>query len=148
MPKNDVPFRITRDALESYVRMVANATGSTYEATWECLYLYYQIRRACETCEQKNPEAKQKPEPKQEPAPKRTGELSPTAKAAAFKRKTRERMTEMIYNKQFSYPKLADASGVDEVDLMRIVDGRPVKVEAYKRIAEALDKVGAQPVTD
>ena len=139
--------KITKEVLELYVEMVATLTESSVEATERMLELYYQIRRSYEEGQQaerapkteraglpvaKKPEKSAKAEQK---------EPSPSAKAAAFKRETLERMRKAMKEKGMSYPKISEASGLEEARLIRMMEGKPEPVEAYRRVAAGLDKL-------
>ena len=143
--------KITKEVLDLYVEMVATLTESSVEATERMLDLYYQIRSAYEEgqkAEKKPAKAPgreraglpvaQKPE---KPAKAEQKELSPSARAAVFKRETLERLRKALKEKGLSYPKIAEASGLEENRLIRMMEGKPEPVEAYRRVAAGLDKL-------
>ena len=130
--------KITKEGLDIYVEMVAKLTESSVEATQRMLDLYYQSRSVYEEGQQA-----ERKQPKAEPktAKAEPKELSPSAKAAAFKRETLERMRKALKEKGMSYPKISEASGLDESRLIRMMEGKQEPVEAYRRLAAGLDKL-------
>ena len=140
-------IKITKEILDIYVRMVAALTESSEEATERMLELYYQIRSAYES-DQKPEREKQKPaqvKPEAHEAPRnpeRSGELSPKAKATAFKRETYERLRTALKEKKLSYPKIAEAAGIEENRVIRIMEGKTEQVAVYRKLAEGLDRLG------
>ena len=139
--------KITKEVLDLYVEMVATLTESSVEATERMLELYYQIRSSYEEGQQveRTPKTERaglpvakKPE---KPAKEEQKELSPSAKAAAFKRETLERLRKALKEKGLSYPKIAEASGLEENRLIRMMEGKQEPVEAYRRVAAGLDKL-------
>ena len=140
-------IKITKEILDIYVRMVAALTESSEEATERMLELYYQIRSAYES-DQKPEREKQKPaqvKPEAHDAPRnpeRSGDLSPTAKATAFKRETYERLRTALKEKKLSYPKIAEAAGLDENRIIRIMEGKQEQVAVYRKLSEGLDRLG------
>lgn len=138
--------KIGKEALDIYVKMVAALTESSEEATARMLDLYYQIRSAYEDgqkAEQEKPKPEQKKPEVHEVArnPERSGELSPTAKAAAFKRETSERLRKALKEKKLSYPKIAEAAGIDENRIIRIMEGKQEQIAVYRKLAEGLDRL-------
>ena len=140
-------IKITKEILDIYVKMVAALTESSEEATERMLDLYYQIRSAYEDgqkAEQNPPKMEQKKPGVHEAArnPERSGELSPTAKAAAFKRETSERLRKALKEKKLSYPKIAEAAGIDENRIIRIMEGKQEQVAVDRKLSEGLDRLG------
>lgn len=139
--------KISREALDIYVKMVAALTESSEEATARMLDLYYQIRCAYEDdqkAEQNPPKTEQKKPEVHKAArnPEQSGELSPTAKATAFKRETYERLRTALKEKKLSYPRIAEAAGLDENRIIRIMEGKQEQVAVYRKLAEGLDRLG------
>ena len=137
--------KITKEVLDIYVQMVAMLTDSSTEATGRMLDLYYQIRSAYEDgrkAERKKPQMKPVMPKVHESVrkPERSGENSPTAKAA-FKRETLERLRKALKEKRLSYPKIAEAAGIDETKLIRIMEGKQEPVEVYRKLAAGLDRL-------
>ena len=130
--------KITKEVLNLYVEMVATLTESSVEATERMLDLYYQIRSSYEEGQQ----AERKPaKASRKPAKAEQKELSPSAKAAAFKRETLERLRKALKDKGLSYPKISEASGLEETRIIRMMEGKQEPVEAYRRVASGLDKL-------
>ena len=132
--------------VKACVQLIAAATGKEETDTLCFLELYYHVRKAYEDAMHDLRDNKDKAEPRQdqpEEARKneKTGDLSPTAKAAAFKRETAERLRTALKKKKLSYPRIAEASGIEETRIIRIMEGKPEKVEVYKRLAAGLDKL-------
>lgn len=138
-----------RRDLKTVVTLIAAATGKSLEETIDLLELYYHVRRAYETIKEDLPEDAEETEHAEEAEPGQAlaAELSPSAKAALFKRETVERIRKGMKEKKLSYPKLAEAAGVDEARIIRIMEGKTEKVDVYKRLASGLDKLesGGKP---
>ena len=132
-----------RRDLKTTVTLIAAATGKSLEETINLLELYYHVRRAYETIkEELSEDAEDAEDAKEaEPGQAQPAELSPSAKAAAFKRETLERIRKGMKGKKLSYPKLAEAAGVDEARIIRIMEGKTEKVDVYKKLAAGLDKL-------
>ena len=52
-----------------------------------------------------------------------------------------ERLRKALKDKGLSYPKISEASGLEENRLIRMMEGKPEPVEAYRRVAAGLDKL-------
>ncbi len=121
---------MTEKDLKTCVEMIATLTGLGLEKTIRYLELYHKVRKSWELSEL--------PE---EPEPDEEKELSPQEKAIALKRETRERMMKLIAEKKVGTKSLAEAAGIDEGKILRIMESKSMKVDVYRQIAEAMDRM-------
>lgn len=123
---------MTDKDLKTCVEMIATLTGMGLEKTIRWLELYYKVRRSWELG---GSEEERDPEPGEEK------ELSPQEKATILKRETRERMMKILAEKKGGTKSLAEAAGVEEGKILRIMESKPEKVDVYRKIAEAIEQM-------
>jgi len=137
---------MTVEDVRTIENMIHMLSGLPLEMTQKYLDLYFKIRLIHEMAEQQQAAQCKDLQPEREP--ERSGENSPIAKSAAFKRETLDRMKRMIGEDGITYPSLAKLAKVQETDIIAILEGRPRTVPTYKLIAKALDKLESEKSGD
>ena len=124
---------ITSRDMDTVVKMIATLTGLPTETATNYLELYYHVRRSCESGKTADRFTVhlQTPEELKEP--------SPVEKAAAFKQEIRDRMMAALSGSLVGTKKLAYLAGIEERQVLAIMESKKQSVSVYRLIERALD---------